>query len=238
MKNFSKYFNTPSMTIDQLVEKFDSGMEMTNKDTDIVLLIDRSGSMHEGRDDSQGGINSFINDQKESEGSARITLVEFDDSINVVYHGNVSDCPNYTLNPGGMTALNDATGTSIDFLGKILDKSENKPGFVLFCIVTDGGENCSEEYTTESIKEMIKHQEDKYSWKFLYLGADFDAVSDSTSLGLSAASAVNFSKTNSSANYSMLSAKVSTARSATIAGDHEATMCAMEYTDSEREEIE
>jgi hypothetical protein len=129
-----------------------------NKDlTDITLVVDRSGSMQQRREDAQGGVNAFVQQQAREPGDALLTLVQFDTEYEIVHSGvPVQDVPEYELVPRGLTALLDAVGRAINETGKRLsDMNEaDRPGLVIFVITTDGLENSSQEFTRDQIKEM------------------------------------------------------------------------------------
>lgn len=152
---------------------------MANKDlTEIVLVVDRSGSMYSCRDEAQGGINAFIDDQKKLKGKANFTLVQFDSEYEFVHEGvDIQDVPSFTLYPRNSTALLDAVGRAISETGERLASMDEKdrPGLVVFVITTDGEENSSHEYNATQIKEMVTEQQDKYNWQFTFLGAGIDA---------------------------------------------------------------
>ena len=154
----------------------------TNNLTEIICIIDKSGSMSSIRDDAVGGFNSFLQDQKEKEGDALITLNLFDHELYEMYQGkNTKYADRLTYSsyvPGGMTALNDAIGITIDktdLRHANLEKEET-PDNVIVAILTDGMENSSREYSPAHIKRKIKIHENKHSWKFIFLAANQDAV--------------------------------------------------------------
>jgi len=154
----------------------------TNNLTEIICIIDKSGSMASIRDDAVGGFNSFLKDQKNKEEDALITLNLFDHEFYEMYQGkNIKYADELTYRsyvPGGMTALNDAIGISIDradLRHANLEKAET-PDNIIVAILTDGMENSSKEYSTLNIKRKIKIHEDKYNWKFIFLAANQDAV--------------------------------------------------------------
>jgi hypothetical protein len=163
--------------------------------TDITFILDRSGSMSSIYADTVGGFNSFVNDQKEAEGEAKLTLIQFDTYYELNYLGvDIKDVPDLVFQPRGMTALLDAIGRGILETGKRLDalEEDEKPSTVLFVIITDGGENASREFTKDKINEMIKHQTEIYSWDFVFLGANQDAIETGTSLGISAGNSMSY----------------------------------------------
>ena len=162
--------------------------------TEIVMVVDRSGSMSSVQTDAQAGINKFIEDQKAAPGDAKLTLVQFDTSYDVIHDGApIKDVGPFSLVPGGWTALYDAIGRAIDTVGQRLDKTPeaDRPGAVIFVIVTDGLENSSKEYRGDRITRMVKHQKDVYNWQFIYIGADPTGVTAATNMGVSAAAQYN-----------------------------------------------
>lgn len=145
--------------------------------TEIIAILDRSGSMGELRAETIGGFNNFVDEQKkEASGKAILTLVQFDDQYQIDYEGkdinDVQPLSEETYIPRGMTALLDAVGKTIIAVGERLAKmdEDKRPGQVIFLIVTDGHENSSKEYGAAKLKEMVKHQEDKYNWSFVFMG--------------------------------------------------------------------
>jgi uncharacterized protein YegL len=167
--------------------------------TEIVCVIDRSGSMSNIALDAIGGYNSFIAEQKLIPGDAKLSLVLFDDRYDVIHDRiNLQDVPELTMQvfaPRGMTALNDALGKSITYLGKELDKHQEQVDKVIFVILTDGGENSSLEYSQEAVANMIKHQTDVYSWEFIFLAANQDAFKTGAGYNINAQNTSNFAAT-------------------------------------------
>jgi len=161
--------------------------------TEIVMVIDCSGSMLLIKKDAEGGINSFIEEHRK-DGDVIFTLCQFNGSYEFVYDGvPIQEVGPYTMHTEGLTALLDALGNSIDRTGNRLAimSEEDRPGLVIFVIVTDGLENASKEYTLEQIKKKIDHQTSMYNWQFVYLGANQDAFA--VAKGLGAQSAGEFS---------------------------------------------
>lgn len=170
---------------------------MNSKLTDITLIVDRSGSMSQIKADAEGGINEFIKSQSEKPGDAVLSLVQFDTRYEFVHQAKpISDVPPYKLKPRGATALLDAVGRAINEAGIRLAATPepDRPGLVVFVIMTDGFENSSVEFNKEKIREMIEHQQSKYNWQFVFLGADQDAFAEAGDMGIMAAGAANFSK--------------------------------------------
>lgn len=161
--------------------------------SEIVVLLDRSGSMATIRKDMESGFDTFIDEQKKLPGEATLTLVQFDtDGIETVHEAcPLSKVPALSFVPRGGTPLLDATATTIDRTGERLAKmpENERPERVLFMILTDGEENSSRQFKKEEVQKRIKHQQEHYGWQFLYLGANVDAFAEASSLGISAASA-------------------------------------------------
>lgn len=153
----------------------------------IVALLDRTGSMGQIKTDAEGRFAHFIEEQRDSQAQVGdevfVTLYQFDkdaDSplLQVVCEDTpIADVPRYTIEPRGVTPLNDAIGVSIKRVGDELAAldEDRRPGKVIFVIMTDGLENASIEYTPEQVRELVKRQEDEWSWEFIFLGAGIDA---------------------------------------------------------------
>lgn len=155
--------------------------------TDITFIVDRSGSMSTIARDMEIGMEKFIQEQKEVPGECRISLIQFDDKIEKVFSGLlVETIDKIKLEPRGWTALYDAIGYTVNETGKRLKnmKESERPEKVVMFIITDGAENYSKEFKSEKIKEMITHQKDKYSWEFVFLGANQDSIFSAKELGL------------------------------------------------------
>ena len=159
--------------------------------TELIVLIDESGSMGSVVGDTIGGFNTFLETHQKLPGEAKLTLVKFDTKYEIVHNGvevrKVEPLTTKTYKPGGMTALLDAVGKTIDEVGRRLaDTPENeKPEKVIFMVLTDGEENSSREYTKEQVKEKTEHQTNNYQWEFIFIGADQDAWSNARGIGMS-----------------------------------------------------
>ena len=162
-----------------------------NKDlTEIIFILDRSGSMGHLTTDTIGGYNAFIDKQKKEAGAALVTTVLFDDYYEILHnamdisHINPLTSKDYFVR--GSTALLDAIGKTINgTIGRVRTlKEEYKAGKVIFVIITDGYENASCEYSYSTIKKMIDYQSEKYHWEFLFLGANIDAASEGEKMGI------------------------------------------------------
>ena len=166
---------------------------------DITLVLDRSGSMQDIREATQDGVNEFINKQKLIDGNNTFTLIKFDDQYERTLNNiPLKDVQKVKLEPRGMTALLDAIGITINDKGKYFRKlpENERPEKVIFVIVTDGQENSSKEFRREKIFDMIKKQTEKYSWEFVFLGANQDAIATAVSYGINATSAMTYSSTS------------------------------------------
>lgn len=158
--------------------------------TEMVFILDRSGSMMSLTNDTIGGFNSMIENQKKEEGEAFVTTVLFDDQYELLHdHVDIKEVQPITNNEyyaRGTTALLDAVGKTINSIGNRLSATpeDERPDKVIFVITTDGMENASREFAKSTIKDMIGHQQDKYSWTFMFLGANMDAVGEAASLGI------------------------------------------------------
>ena len=164
----------------------------------INVIIDESGSMHNLAADTIGGFNAFLAEQKAFPGEAIFTLAKFSHEVSYVYDcvdiKSVAPLSDGTYHPNGGTALLDAVGDVITRTGQRLAamNEEERPDKVVVLIITDGEENRSWRHTKESIKAMIEHQRDKYSWNFVFIGANVDAFHGGTSLGISGHNAVQY----------------------------------------------
>lgn len=152
--------------------------------TEIVFILDKSGSMQSIKNDAIGGFNSFVEEQMKLEGETKVSLVLF--NHNVQASTNVLKLTEQTYQPSGMTALLDAIGTGIDELENRLSgtHADEQPENVIFAIMTDGHENMSKEYTVEVIKNKIENLQKEKDYQFIFLGANIDAVSTAKSFGI------------------------------------------------------
>ena len=164
---------------------------MKNDLTDIVVVLDKSGSMDTVREETISGFNEFLQEQKKAPGDAKLTLVLFDSNVTPVHSGtslqSVEPLSIDTYVPSGMTALHDAVMRSINETGNRLASipEEERPGKIIFVIMTDGQENSSREFRDPAlVRTKIRHQEEKYSWNFVYIGANQDAFSVGGGIGI------------------------------------------------------
>lgn len=188
--------------------------------TEIIFILDRSGSMSGLEADTIGGFNSMIEKQKKADGEAMISTVLFD-NVSEVIHDRVSVLDiqpmtdkDYTVR--GCTALLDAIGGAIHHIGNIhkYARAEDVPEHTLFVITTDGMENASRHYNAERVKQMIERQRARYGWEFLFLGANIDAVETARHFGIGADRAVNYHSDSAGTqlNYEVLSEAICAVR--------------------------
>lgn len=171
------------------------------KHTEIIFVIDASGSMSHLAGDTIGGFNGFIESQKALDGKATLTTVLFDSSWRILHDGidlqKVKPMTTSDYMVGGMTAMLDAIGEIINRVQDRHDElGEEKPENVLFVITTDGEENSSRNFNKSQIEKMIKHQTNGHGWKFMFLGANMDAVKEAESIGISRDYATNYNYTS------------------------------------------
>jgi len=209
---------------------------MTDRNlTHLYFLLDRSGSMQSVRDDTVGGFNAFIAEQRHHPGDCRVTLAQFDDRYEVVYTDRpIADVPALDLQPRGTTALLDAIGRLVTDAGAHLAAlpEERRPGTVIVGIMTDGYENASHEWTHPAVKALIQQQTNTYQWEFLYMGSDQDAIEVGTSLGVQANRSITYSRDASGPAMAATSAMVGRLRTARL---EEAPAADIGYTNAERE---
>lgn len=181
--------------------------------TEIVCVIDRSGSMADIKKDAIGGFNTFLTEQKKVPLPACLTLTLFNHDYEIVHSGRnlqeIQPLTEQSYVPAGTTALLDAVGRTIDDIGKRLASTpeDQRPGKVLFVILTDGLENASKDYKKEKVRELIKHQQEKYGWRFEFLAANMDAFAEASALHIP--NSINFQARDGELNlvYSKLSSR-------------------------------
>ena len=165
-----------------------------NNITELVFVLDRSGSMSGLESDTVGGFNSLIKDQKNSEGKAFVTTVLFDTEFIYVHdRADISTVKPLTEKdyvPRGCTALLDAVGMTIQHIAGIhkYARPEDVPSKTIFVITTDGMENASREFRYDTVKKLIEKEQKKYGWEFIFLGANIDAAATAGSMGIAHAS--------------------------------------------------
>lgn len=166
--------------------------------TEVVFILDRSGSMSSLTTDTIGGFNSFVDQQKKEDGECFLTTILFDDQYEVLHdHIDIQEVAPLTDKEyfaRGMTALLDATGKAINTVGSRLASTDEdeRPENVIVVITTDGQENSSKEFDAKKIKEMVSEQESKYNWSFLFLGANIDAFAEGGTYGFDVSRTAQF----------------------------------------------
>ena len=194
--------------------------------TEIVFILDRSGSMSGLEADTIGGFNSMIEKQKKAEGEALISTVLFDNTREVIHDRvsvqNIKPMTDEDYTVRGCTALLDAIGGAIHHIGNVhkYARAEDVPEHTMFVITTDGMENASRRYDSEKVKKMIERQKEKYGWEFLFLGANIDAVETARGFGISEDRAVNYHSDSEGTqlNYEVLNDAISAVRSSAPLG--------------------
>ena len=198
--------------------------------TEIVFILDRSGSMSGLEKDTIGGFNSLIERQKTEEGEAYISTVLFDNEMKVL-HDRV---PLEKVRPmteeeyfvGGCTALLDAVGGAVHHIGNVhkYAREEERPEKTLFVITTDGQENASTRYTYSKVKYMVERQKNRFGWEFLFLGANIDAAKEAGRFGIQEDRTANFvcDAQGTAVNYKALGRAISRVRSASTSDCAEA----------------
>ncbi len=170
----------------------------------LIFIMDRSGSMSSIWTDAVGGFNQFVKDQKAIEGGADLSLIAFDTEYEVAIDKQdlqlVEGFDTTKYGPRGGTALIDAIGKTINTVGQELAQmnEDERPENVILTIMTDGQENASNEFTQSQVKEMLEHQQNKYNWKVMFLGANIDAANVSQGFGIPLAHTIQYASTGSS----------------------------------------
>ena len=180
--------------------------------TEMVFILDRSGSMAGLEEDTIGGYNSMLEKQKALEGEALVSTVLFDHESTVICDRMpIAEVPEMTEEEyyvRGCTALLDAVGRAIHHIGNVhkYAREEDRPEKTVFVITTDGMENASKAYTYRRVQEMIKRQTEKYGWEFLFLGANIDAKAEAGRLGIDEKRAVKYhsDKKGTALNYKVV----------------------------------
>lgn len=163
--------------------------------SEVIMIVDRSGSMANIKHDVEGGLKSFIKKQSKEPGDCRVSLYQFDDKYETVFENrDISDVESIKIEPRGWTALLDAIGRTITTVGqRLAETTESKrPEHVIVVVLSDGQENHSREYTRAKIKEMVTHQTDKYAWTFTFLGCNQDALLTGGDLGYLRSNSLSF----------------------------------------------
>ena len=205
--------------------------------THLYFLLDRSGSMVSLRQDTIGGFDTFIAEQRTAPGRCRVTLAQFDNEYDEVYADrDIATVPSLVLVPRGSTALLDALGRLVVTAGERLAAlpEAQRPGSVVVGVMTDGYENASRDWTHDRIKALIEQQSTEYGWQFLYLGADQDAIEEGAKMGFAAGKSMTYSRGKARDAIGHLSKNVGSYRQAVASGA--APMAAQALTDFSQEQ--
>ena len=193
---------------------------MNDKLTEIVFILDRSGSMAGLEDDTIGGFNAFVEKQKKEEGEALLSAVLFSDESAVLYDRadirKVEPMSERQYQVGGGTALLDAIGGAVRHIRNVhrYAREEDRPGRTVFVITTDGMENASRSFSYAEVQRMVKHEQEKYGWEFLFLGANMDAIAAARSFGIREDRAVRYKRDSAGTalNYDVVCEAVTSVR--------------------------
>lgn len=193
---------------------------MKNKVTELVFILDRSGSMSGLERDTIGGFNSMLAKQRREPGEAYISTVLFDNVSEVIHDrisiSDVSDLTEKEYFVRGCTALLDAVGGAIHHIGNIhkYARKEDVPERTLFIITTDGMENASRRYTYEKVRSMIERQRKRYGWEFLFLGANIDAAAEAGRFGIAPSMAADYNcdEEGTALNYEVITEAITSVR--------------------------
>ena len=188
--------------------------------TEVVFILDRSGSMSGLESDTIGGFNSMIEKQKKEEGEALVSTILFDNYSEVLHDrvevSKIEPLTDRDYTVRGCTALLDAIGGAIHHIGNVhkYARNEDVPEHTIFIITTDGMENASHQYSREKIKTMIERQKTKYGWEFLFLGANIDAIETARSYGIDQDRAVEYNcdSVGTGLNFEAMSDAITTMR--------------------------
>lgn len=166
--------------------------------TEIVFIMDRSGSMSGLEADTIGGFNGTIEKQKDEDGEALVSTILFNDTSKVLHDRvnlkTIEPMTKKQYHVGGSTALMDAMGDAIHHIGNVhkYAREEDRPEKTIFIITTDGYENSSQKYSATKVRQMVEHQKQKYGWEFIFLGANIDAVETARAYGIEESRAATF----------------------------------------------
>ena len=193
---------------------------MNNDLTEIVFILDRSGSMAGLEDDTVGGFNAFVEKQKKTEGEAVLSAVLFSNDSEVIYDRvdiqKIEPMTDAQYRVGGCTALLDAIGGAVHHIKNVhkYAREEDRPAKTVFVITTDGMENASRTYSYEEVQRMVKHEQERHGWEFLFLGANMDAIAAARSFGIREDRAVRYKRdpAGTALNYNVVGGAVSSIR--------------------------
>lgn len=185
---------------------------MKYETSELVFILDRSGSMSGLEKDTIGGFNSLIQKQRREKGKCYVSSVLFDDVQEVIYNrvplNEVKKMTQKQYYARGCTALLDAMGGAIHHIGNVHKYSKEEIGKTLFIIITDGLENSSKRYTYVTIKQMVERQKEKYGWEFIFIGANMDVIQEANKFGIDQAVRYACDEEGTTLNYSVLSENI------------------------------
>lgn len=188
--------------------------------SEVIIVLDRSGSMSTIKSDMEGGFKTFLDKQKAEPGECFVSLYQFDNEYEAVFENkNINEVNEISLTPRGMTALLDAIGKTTNSVGERLAKTpeEDRPETVIVAVITDGLENSSREFSREKVKELVEHQSSNYNWRYVFMGANQDAIFNGKGFGFSAGTSLSYGTSNQaiSGAFQALASGVSCMRSYT-----------------------
>lgn len=185
---------------------------MKYETSELVFILDRSGSMSGLEKDTIGGFNSLIQKQRKEKGKCYVSCVLFDDVQEVIYDrvplNEVKKMTQKQYYARGCTALLDAMGGAIHHIGNVHKYSKEEIGKTLFIIITDGLEKSSKRYTYVTIKQMVERQKEKYGWEFIFIGANMDVIQEANKFGIDQAVRYACDEEGTALNYSVLSENI------------------------------
>lgn len=188
------------------------GIHMKYETSELVFILDRSGSMSGLERDTIGGFNSLIQKQRKEKGKCYVSCVLFDDVQEVIYDrvplNEVKKMTQKQYYARGCTALLDAMGGAIRHIVNVHKYSKEEIGKTLFIIITDGLENSSKRYTYVTIKQMVERQKEKYGWEFIFIGANMDVIQEANKFGIDQAVRYACDEEGTALNYSVLSENI------------------------------
>ncbi len=210
---------------------------MNNNLTEIVFILDRSGSMAGLESDTIGGFNAMLDRQKKEPGEALLSAVLFSNDSQVLYDRvdirKIEPMTEQQYRVGGCTALLDAIGGAVRHIANVhkYAREEDRPGKTVFVITTDGLENASRRYDYAEVQRMVRHEQEKYGWEFLFLGANMDAISAAGRFGIRAERAVRYApdSAGTALNFSVVSDTVAHFRASRQIDENWAAPIAADY---------
>lgn len=163
--------------------------------SEVIIVLDRSGSMSSIKSDMEGGFKAFLDKQKKEDGECFVSLYQFDNEYEAVFENkDIQELNEISIEPRGSTALLDAVGKTTNSVGERLSKTpeEERPETVIMAVITDGAENASREFTREQVKKLVEHQSTKYNWKYVFMGANQDAVMNGANYGFQGGTSLSY----------------------------------------------